>query len=39
MNEYHFPIVCGLWDNGVGLAFMYVCILVCMHVCVYTSGE
>jgi len=34
MNEYHFPIVCGLWDNG-GLVFMYEFKHVCMNVYVY----
>ena len=34
MNEYHFPIVCGLWDNGGGLVFMYEFMHVCMNVCI-----
>jgi len=47
MNEYHFPIVCSLWDN-VGLVLMYEFMHVyiylymrvrprcaCMHACVY----
>jgi len=33
MNEYHFPIVCGLGDNG-GLAFMYEFMHVFMNVCI-----
>ena len=41
MNEYHYPIVCGRWDNG-GLAFMYECMQVCknvfilsLYICIY----
>ena len=33
MNEYHFPIVCGRWDNG-GLVFMYEIAHVCNNVCI-----
>src|SRR6218665_610053 len=28
MNEYHFLIVCGAWDNGGGL-------ILCMNSCIY----
>ena len=31
MNEYPFPIVCGLWDNGGGL---FMCMNSCMNVCI-----
>ena len=34
MNEYHFPIVCGPWDNGGGLDFMYEFMHVCKNVCI-----
>src|SRR6218665_1702862 len=42
MNELHFPIICGRWDNGGGLflcmnscmyARMYVYLCICMLVC------
>src|SRR6218665_1465480 len=35
MYEYHFPSVCGEWDNG-GLVFMYEFMHVCknVHVCI-----
>jgi len=33
MNEYHFLIVCGLWDNG-GLVFMYEFMHLRMNVCI-----
>ena len=32
MNEYHFAIVCGLWDNWV-LVFMHEFMHVCKNVC------
>src|SRR6218665_1153806 len=31
--EYYFPIVCGRWDNGRGLAFMYEFMHVCKNLC------
>jgi len=34
MNEYHFPIVCGRWDIGGGLVFMYEFRHVCKNVCI-----
>ena len=34
MNEYHIPIVCGQWANGVGLVFMYKFMHVCKNVCI-----
>src|SRR6218665_1356405 len=39
MIEYHFPIVCGLWDNREGLVFMYETMNLCMymHECMYIS--
>jgi len=33
MNEYHFPIVCGRWDNG-GIIFMHEFMHVCNNVCI-----
>jgi len=33
MNEYHFPIVCGLWGKG-GLVFMYEFMHVYKNVCI-----
>src|SRR6218665_3061384 len=30
---YHFPIVCGLWDNGG----CFVCMYEFMHICMYIS--
>ena len=32
INEYHFPIVCGRWDNGRGIVFMYEFMHVCKNV-------
>jgi len=36
INEYHFSIVCGLWDNGakIGGCFMYEFTHLCMNVCI-----
>ena len=34
-NEYHFPIVCGVWDNGG--TCLYVWIHACMNECAYIS--
>jgi len=33
MNVYHFPIICGRWDNG-GLVIMYEFMHVCKNVCI-----
>jgi len=43
MNEFHFPIVCGRWDNGgwacfyVGYEFMHVCKNVCISLYMYVG--
>ena len=34
MNEYHFPIVCGLWGNEGELVCIYEFMHVCMNVCI-----
>ena len=35
MNQYNFPIVCGLWDNGRGLVLMYEFMHESMYISVY----
>src|SRR6218665_63603 len=51
MNEYHFPIVCGRWDNGglllctnscmYATMYVYISVYVCWCACMYvcTSVE